>query len=93
MFGRAFADFDPAADDRTAGDVVRRHVVGRVRRWLADVGSDTDAADAAHVLLGLAQGLALQESAGWLGTSAASIDRRWRVGVDGVLDGFASGAR
>ena len=47
-----------------------------------------DATDIAHVLLALAQGLAAQEVAGWLGTSRASVDRRWALAVDAVLDGL-----
>jgi hypothetical protein len=39
-------------------------------------------------LLALAQGLAVQEAGRWLGT-AAEIERRWKVGVTAVLDGFS----
>jgi hypothetical protein len=42
------------------------------------------------VLLALAQGLAAQETAGWLGTSKASIDRRWKLAFDATLDGLAA---
>ena len=45
-------------------------------------------ADIAHVLLALAQGLAAQESAGWLGSSRESRDRRWELAVAAVLDGL-----
>jgi hypothetical protein len=40
------------------------------------------------VLLALAQGLAAQESAGWLGSSRESRDRRWELAVAAVLDGL-----
>jgi hypothetical protein len=43
--------------------------------------------DIAHVLLALAQGLAVQEAGRWLGTTT-EIERRWRIGVTSVLDGF-----
>ena len=49
-------------------------------------GNETDIA---HVLLALAQGLAAQETAGWLGTSRASMDRRWKLAITGMLNGFA----
>jgi len=52
-----------------------------------------DAVDISHVLLALAQGLAIQEVGRWLGKSADSIDRRWDVGVQAVLAGFASRPR
>jgi hypothetical protein len=48
-----------------------------------------DATDVSHVLLALCQGLAAQEAGGWLGTSAASADRRWELAVEAVLTGLA----
>ena len=48
-----------------------------------------DPVDIAHVLLATVQGLAVQEAGGWLGTSAGSIERRWQLAVDAVLDGLA----
>jgi hypothetical protein len=47
-----------------------------------------DPTDIAHVLLGLALGLAAQEAAGWLGTSQASVNRRWSLGAEILLDGL-----
>jgi AcrR family transcriptional regulator len=88
MFSRPFADFDPGPDEHAAGGAVREFIVGRVRRCTqAGVlrGNDTDIA---HVLMALAQGLAAQEAAGWLGSSAASRDRRWELAVQAVLDGL-----
>ena len=32
--------------------------------------------------------IAAQETAGWLGTSKASVDRRWALGIGAVLDGL-----
>jgi hypothetical protein len=46
---------------------------------------DGDPVDLAHVLLALAQGLAAQERAGWLGTTPESRDRRWDLAVAAVL--------
>jgi AcrR family transcriptional regulator len=89
MFSRPFADFDPGPDEARAGAAVRELVVGRVRRAV-DAGMVTgDATDVAHVLVALAQGLAAQETAGWLGTSAASVERRWALAVDSMLAGLA----
>jgi AcrR family transcriptional regulator len=93
MFSRPIADFDPGPDELRAGSSVRELVVTRVRRAL-DAGVLTgDATDIAHALVALAQGLAAQETAGWLGTSKASIDRRWTLAVRAMLDGLAPARR
>jgi AcrR family transcriptional regulator len=89
MFSRPFADFDPRPNEKEAGRSVREFIVGRVRRCVESGALEGDETDIAHVLLALVQGLSAQENAGWLGTSRASVDRRWRLAVDAVLDGFA----
>lgn len=88
MFSRPFADFDPGASGRDAGSAVRTFVVGRVRRCVDAGVLAADETDVAHVLVSLAQGLAATEAAGWLGTSKASVDRRWNLAVQAVLDGL-----
>jgi AcrR family transcriptional regulator len=94
MFSRPFADFDPGPAEQEAGAAVREFIVGQVRRCTeagllrrAGTGPDADT-DVAHVLLALAQGLAAQESAGWLGSTPESRDRRWELAVGAVLDGL-----
>ncbi len=89
MFSRPFVDFDPGPDELRAGTFVRELIVDRVRRTIDAGVIEGDATDVAHVLLALAQGLAAQESAGWLGTSGASVDRRWSLAFAAVLDGLA----
>lgn len=90
MFSRPFADFDPRPNEIAAGAAVRQFIVGHVRRCI-DAGVLTgDPTDIAHVLVALAQGLALQETAGWLGTSKASVDRRWALAFRAALDGLAT---
>jgi AcrR family transcriptional regulator len=89
MFSRPFADFDPGPAELRAGSAVREFIVSRVRRCV-DAGILTgDPTDIAHALVALAQGLAAQETAGWLGTSQQSVDRRWDLAVRAVLDGLA----
>jgi AcrR family transcriptional regulator len=88
MFARPFADFDPGPAELEAGRAVREFIVAHVRRCTSAGilgGGDTDIA---HVLLALAQGLAAQENGGWLGTSPASRDRRWKLAIHAVLDGL-----
>jgi AcrR family transcriptional regulator len=88
MFARPIADFQPGPDEARAGATVREFIVGRVRCCL-DAGIVAgDAADISHVLLATARGLAEQENAGWLGTSTASVDRRWALGIRAILDGL-----
>jgi AcrR family transcriptional regulator len=88
MFGRPFAEFDPGPADTAAGAAVREFIVERARRAVQAGILAGDPTDIAHVLLALAQGLAGQESAGWLGTSRASVDRRWSLGAEAVLRGL-----
>jgi len=88
MFSRPFQDFDPRPEE-LASPSVREIFVGRIKRC-TDAGLLTgDPVDIAHVLLALAQGLAVQEGGRWLGKSKASVNRRWEVGVTGILRGFA----
>ena len=89
MFSRPFQDFDPGPEELAMSPSVREIFVGRIKRC-TDAGLLTgDPVDIAHVLLALAQGLAVQEGGRWLGKSKASVNRRWEVGVSGVLRGFA----
>jgi hypothetical protein len=88
MFSRPFSDFEPGADELAAGASVREVFISRIQRCV-DAGLIAgDVTDIAHVLLALAQGLAVQELGRWLGPSGASIERRWRLGVRSLLNGF-----
>lgn len=89
MFSRPFADFGPGPEDLLATGSVRQFIVGQVRRCVDAGLLAGDETDIAHVLVALAQGLAAQETAGWLGTSSASVDRRWALALRAVLDGLA----
>jgi AcrR family transcriptional regulator len=88
MFTRPFADFDPAPTDLQAGASTREFVIRRVRRCLDARVLSGDATDIAHVVLALCQGLATQETAGWLGTSDKSRDRRWALATRAVIEGL-----
>jgi AcrR family transcriptional regulator len=89
MFSRPFADFDPGPAEVEAGATTREFIVHRVRRCIRAGIIDGDPADIAHGLLALAQGLAMQEAAGWLGSSRASVNRRWNLAVHALLAGLA----
>jgi AcrR family transcriptional regulator len=88
MFTRPFSDFDPAPQDLLAGRSTREFVIRRVRRCLDGGVMSGDATDIAHVLLAVCQGLAIQETAGWLGTSDKSRDRRWALATRAVIEGM-----
>jgi AcrR family transcriptional regulator len=88
MFSRPFADFDPGPAEVEAGATVRQLIVGHVRRCISAKLIEGDATDVAHVLLALAQGLSAQETAGLLGSSKASIDRRWELAIRVALEGL-----
>jgi len=90
MFTHPFASFDPSPQDVAAGTAVRELIIGRIKRCIDAglmVGSPTDIG---HVLLALVQGLAVQEAGGGLGNSAASVNRRWQIGVTTLLRGFSA---
>jgi len=90
MFARPFADFDPGPDERAAGRSTREFIVTRVRRCVEAGVIAGDPTDVAHVLLALGQGLSTQEAAGWLGSSPASMDRRWDLAVHALLTGLSA---
>jgi hypothetical protein len=92
MFSRPFADFDPGPAELQAGTVTREFVVHRVRRCIDAGIIDGDQTDIAHGLLALAQGLAVQEAAGWLGSTQASVNRRWDLAVRALLAGLGRGS-
>ena len=87
MFSRPFTDFEPGPDELAAGASVREVFVGRIRRCIEAGLLSGDPTDMAHVLLALAQGLAVQEAGRWLG-SGPSIERRWKLGATSLLAGL-----
>lgn len=90
MFSRPFQDLDPGPAELAAAPSVHDILIRKVQRCVDSGRLAGGPVDIAHVLLALAQGLAVQEGGGWLGTSTESVDRRWAVGVASVLRGFGS---
>jgi hypothetical protein len=90
MFSRPFADFDPGPAELEAGAATREFIVHRVQRCIDAGIIDGDRVDIAHGLLALAQGLAAQEAAGWLGSTRASVNRRWDLAVHAFLAGLSA---
>jgi AcrR family transcriptional regulator len=88
MFSRPFADFDPG--ELRAGASVRKLIVERVRAAIdADVLRG-NAIDVSHVFVAIVQGLSAADRDGRLGSSRASVDRRWRLAIDAMIAGFGS---
>jgi AcrR family transcriptional regulator len=92
MFSQPFADFEPGRHELAAGSSVREFIVGRIRRCVDAGALAGDPTDIAHALVALAQGLASQERAGWLGSTAASVNRRWELAVTALLGGLRPAA-
>jgi len=66
--------------------VLRGFVVGRVRRCIDAGLMRGDEEDIALVLIALTEGLAVAEGSDRLGASRESIDRRWALAVNAVLE-------
>lgn len=88
MFSRPFADFEPTPEDDKAGVAVRKMFVRHVRAAV-DAGLFVgDPTDIAHLFFAFVEGLAAAESAQRLGGSKQSVDRRWRLGLNALIDGL-----
>jgi AcrR family transcriptional regulator len=93
MFARPFADFDPTADEVKAGIRVRKVFIRHVRAAV-DLGLLAgDPTDIALVFFVFVEGMAAAEGARRLGGSKASVNRRWRLGLDALLAGFGGQPR
>jgi AcrR family transcriptional regulator len=90
MFSRPFTDFSPGGAELRKSGSVRERIVAAVRRCIAAGQLAGDEVDVAHAVVALTQGLAGAETSRRLGTSKASIDRRWAVALGALLDGFAA---
>jgi hypothetical protein len=89
MFSRPFADFDPSRAELQAGASVRLFIVERVRRAIEAGVLHGEETDLAHVLVALVQGLVAAENTERLGSTRQSIDRRWSLAVNAMLDGLS----
>lgn len=90
MFSRPFSDFAPSAAELKASSSVRTFIVARVRRCIDAGILHGQETDIAHVLVALVQGLAAAESTRRLGSSRRSVDRRWTLAVEAMLDGLST---
>lgn len=90
MFSRPFTDFAPGPAELQASGSVRVFIVERVRRCIDAGVLEGDPTDIAHVLVALVQGLAAAENARRLGTSDQSVNRRWTLAIEAVLDGVGA---
>ncbi len=89
MFARPFAEFRPGPDDQAAAASVYRTVMARVDRCLASGVLAGDRVDIAQVLIATNRGLIAAELAGILGSTLASSERRWALGIHAVFAGLS----
>jgi uncharacterized protein (TIGR00369 family) len=88
MFSRPFTDFEPTAEDNKAGLRVSEVFVHHAR-LAVDAGLLAgNPADIAHLFFAFAEGLAAAESAHRLGGAEQSVDRRWSLGLDALVEGL-----
>ena len=87
---RLTTDRSSSPDELAATSSVRTLIVGRVRRCVEAGRLRGDETDVAHVFVGLIQGMAFAEAAGRLGTSTESVERRWRLALGTLLNGFGA---
>lgn len=91
MFARPFAEFDPDEADADAAVEIMRTVLSAVGRAQRAGVLQGDRRDIAHVLVSVNRGLIASELAGTAGSTPNSVERRWRLGIDAVLDGLGAG--
>ena len=89
MFAHPFTDFEASRSELRAAGAVRSFIVERVRRCIDAGLMHGEEADIALVLIALTEGLAIAEGSDRLGTTQESIDRRWALAVNAVLDGLS----
>jgi AcrR family transcriptional regulator len=88
MFSQPFADFAPTAEENKAGLRVSKIFV-RHARLAVDAGLLAgNPTDIAHLFFAFVEGLAGAESANRLGGSKQSVDRRWRLGLNALIQGL-----
>jgi AcrR family transcriptional regulator len=88
MFAHPFTDFEASRSELRAAGAVRSFIVERVRRCIDAGLMHGDEADIALVLIAFTEGLATAEGSDRLGSTRESIDRRWALAVNAVLDGL-----
>jgi len=89
MFSRPFSDFDPSRSELEASSSVRTLIIERVGRCIDAGALQGEQTDLAHVFVALTQGLAAAEIAERLGSTQESVDRRWRLAVEGMMHGLS----
>lgn len=90
MYGNSFETFSPGPEEQSLGDSTRNILVERVKAATASGEMHGDPVDIAHAVLALSIGLATQETAGWLGTTTSSRQRRWKEATESLIRGYAN---
>jgi AcrR family transcriptional regulator len=89
MLSQPFTDFSPTPEDDKAGVKVRKIFVHHVRA-ATDAGLLVgDPTDIAQIFFAFVSGLAAAEAGQRFGASKASVDRRWRLGLNALMNGLS----
>ncbi|HEX3712810.1 MAG TPA: TetR/AcrR family transcriptional regulator [Trebonia sp.] len=92
MFSRPFIDFQPTAEDSKAGLRVSKIFVQHARDAVSAGLLAGDPVDIAHLFFAFVVGLADAENASRLGGSPQSVDRRWQLGLNALIEGLKPAA-
>jgi AcrR family transcriptional regulator len=92
MFAHHLPTFSPGPDELALAAPAHQVVVQRVRRCIEAGRLRGDEADLAQVLVALVQGMAFAEADGRLGNSTEVVERRWRLAIGTLLNGWAAAA-
>lgn len=87
MYARPFAEFEPGPEETATGAATRGALVHAVERCVGSGHLEGDPVDLAHGLLAVSSGLVAQETAGWLGSTPESVERRWARSIAAFLRG------
>ncbi len=88
MYSRPFAEFGPDDQDRVVAAAIRRRFTAAVATAVGEPANSRTVNDSAIGLVALLEGLTRQERAGTLGSTVASMDRRWTAALDTYLSGM-----
>ena len=88
MYSKPFEVFTPGPDEQALGDTSRNILIDRSKACVKGGAIHGDPVDIAHAVLALSIGLATQETAGWLGSTEESRERRWVSATESLLRGY-----
>jgi AcrR family transcriptional regulator len=89
MFSRPFVAFDPTKEEDKAGVKVRKIFVHHIEAAVDSGALVGEPTDIAHLFFAFIEGMAAAESGQRLGGSKQSVNRRWRLGLNALINGLS----